>query len=62
MVITMILKITGLWVKFLQYTIDKLDPNREMKQEILNKMDVLKQNIKTIEKLKKQHNQRRQNA
>lgn len=52
MIITMILKITDLWVKVLDYTIDNLDPNREAKEEIRHKMDTLKDNIETIKQLK----------
>lgn len=54
MITTMILKITNMWVKVLKITIDNLDPNREVKEEIREKMGVLKEHIDTIQHLKRQ--------
>jgi truncated hemoglobin YjbI len=52
MIITMILKFTTLWVKVLEKTIDNLDPNREAKQEIKDKMSELQRHMETIRNLK----------
>lgn len=48
----MILKITEIWVRVLEATVDNLDPNRQIKQEIREKMSELEGHLQTIKNLK----------